>query len=291
METLTGALRQLTTQVDVPVRYAFQAVDDKAETVNLAVGERLGSGLRIEFLKRIFCLHCARATPKSYGGGYCYPCFTTLARCDLCVVSPARCHYHAGTCREPQWGESFCMNDHLVYLANTSGLKVGITRSGNETGRWIDQGAVQALPILRAQTRRDAGLVEEAIAKRISDRTDWRRLLSGDAALLDLNREKTILQEQLGDLPEGVSWIEESVPRSFSYPIVRYPSRLERLQLNAGSVEGNLLGIKGQYLLLSSGVFNVRQHAGYEVRLSMLTEPIATAGGEQLGLFDQNSAH
>ena len=80
METLTGALRQLTTQVDVPVRYAFQAVDDKAETVNLAVGERLGSGLRIEFLKRIFCLHCARATPKSYGGGYCYPCFTTLAR-------------------------------------------------------------------------------------------------------------------------------------------------------------------------------------------------------------------
>lgn len=285
-EILSGTLRQLTTKVALPVQYAFQVVDDKAETVHLAVGDCLGSGLRIEFLDRIVCMHCAHETPKSYGGGYCYACFTTLARCDLCVVSPARCHYHAGTCREPQWGESFCMNDHLVYLANTSGLKVGITRAGNENGRWMDQGAVQAMTILRAQTRRDAGLAEELIAKRMSDRTDWRRLVGGDVAPLDLGHEKALLREQLGELPAGVSWIEESDLRTFSYPVLRYPARLERLHLTAGSVEGNLLGIKGQYLLLSSGVFNVRQHAGYEVRISVLAEPVATAGGEQLGLFD-----
>jgi len=178
------------------------------------------------------------------------------------------------------------MNDHLIYLANTSGLKVGITRAGNENGRWMDQGAVQAMTILRAQTRRDAGLAEELIAKRMSDRTDWRRLVGGDVAPLDLSHEKALLREQLGELPAGVSWIEESDLRTFSYPVLRYPARLERLHLTAGSVEGNLLGIKGQYLLLSSGVFNVRQHAGYEVRISVLAEPVATAGGEQLGLFD-----
>jgi hypothetical protein len=26
---------------------------------------------------------------------------TKLAQCDLCIMSPERCHYDAGTCREP----------------------------------------------------------------------------------------------------------------------------------------------------------------------------------------------
>lgn len=285
MQSVTGALRKLSIEAAVPVRYAFQVMADGDEPALLPLNDQLGSGLRIEYLNRILCSHCGRRTPKSYGGGYCYACFTTLARCDLCVVSPARCHYHAGTCREPEWGESFCMRDHLVYLANTSGLKVGLTRSGFEEGRWMDQGAVQAMAILRARTRRDAGLAEVQIAQGLADRTDWRRLLRGDVPALDIAQECLRLQAALDDLPAGVSWIEPRKLRTFTYPIVRYPSRLERLRLTAGDVEGNLLGIKGQYLLLSSGVFNVRQHAGYEVRISLLPEPVATQGGDQLGLF------
>ncbi len=285
MESISGVLRKLTIEVAEPVRYAFQVIGDGDEPAGLSLNNQLGAGLRIEYLARIVCSHCGRQTAKSYGGGYCYPCFTTLARCDLCVVSPARCHYHAGTCREPEWGESFCMRDHLVYLANTSGLKVGITRSGFEEGRWMDQGAVQAMAILQAQTRRDAGLAEVQIAQGLSDRTDWRRLLRGDAPVLDIAQESEQLQAALDDLPAGVSWLEPRKLRTFTYPIVRYPSRLERLRLDAGNVEGNLLGIKGQYLLLSSGVFNVRQHVGYEVRISLSPEPFATQGGDQLGLF------
>ena len=285
MQSISGALRKLSIEAAEPAQYAFQVLVGGDESASLSLSNQLGTGLRIEYLNRILCSHCGRLTPKSYGGGYCYPCFTTLARCDLCVLSPARCHYHAGTCREPEWGESFCMRDHLVYLANTSGLKVGITRRGLEEGRWLDQGAVQAVAILQAQTRRDAGLAEAQIARGLSERTDWRRLLRGDVPVLDMAQECVQLQSAIADLPAGVSWIESRRLRTFTYPIVRYPSRLERLRLSTGDVEGNLLGVKGQYLLLSSGVFNVRQHAGYEVRISLLPEPVATQGGDQLGLF------
>lgn len=56
-----------------------------------------------------------------------------------------RCHYDAGTCREPSWGEQFCMTDHIVYLSNSSGVKVGITRATQLPTRWIDQGARQGI--------------------------------------------------------------------------------------------------------------------------------------------------
>ncbi len=118
--------------------------------------------------------HCGASTRKSYGDGYCYPCFKTLARCDLCVVSPDRCHYAAGTCREPAWGEAFCMQPHVVYLANSAGAKVGITKPENLPGRWLDQGATQAVVIMRTHSRHQAGCVEAALARHVSDRTDWR---------------------------------------------------------------------------------------------------------------------
>ena len=90
----------------------------------------IGEGLRIDYSGEIRCIHCDRKTSKSFNQGYCYPCFTRLAQCDSCIVSPEKCHYHAGTCREPEWGESFCMQPHLVYLAKSTGPKVGITRRG-----------------------------------------------------------------------------------------------------------------------------------------------------------------
>jgi len=40
-----------------------------------------------------------------------------------------------------------------IYLANSSGIKVGITRQTQIPTRWIDQGAVQALPIFKVQSR------------------------------------------------------------------------------------------------------------------------------------------
>src|SRR5690606_39924851 len=105
---------------------------------------------------------------------------------DLCIVSPERCHYEQGTCREPAWGEQFCMTDHIVYLANSSGLKVGITRASQIPTRWIDQRASQALPIMRVATRQQSGMVEGLLRGQVADKTNWRALLRGEPAPLDL---------------------------------------------------------------------------------------------------------
>ena len=140
MNELQGPLEKLAATRGVrggPARYELVVGDGR-----LALNPCVGAGLEIEFLGRISCRHCAAPTRRSYAQGYCYRCFKTLARCDLCVVSPDRCHYHEGTCREPAWGEAFCMSPHLVYLANSSGAKGGITRAGQEVGRWLEQGAV-----------------------------------------------------------------------------------------------------------------------------------------------------
>ena len=90
--------------------------------------ELLGSTIKLNYLGRIECIYCGRKTKKSFSQGYCYPCMIKLARCDSCIVSPEKCHYDEGTCREPEWGEQHCMRPHYVYLANSSGVKVGITR-------------------------------------------------------------------------------------------------------------------------------------------------------------------
>ena len=166
-----GALRKMAAQLAAPVSYQF-CLDEQRVEVNPLIGQTL----RIEYLGTIHCTHCGRKTKKSFSQGYCYPCFTKLAQCDSCIVSPEKCHYEAGTCREPSWGEQFCMTDHVVYLANSSGVKVGITRATQVPTRWIDQGASQALPILRVATRQQSGLVEDLLRSQVADRTNWRAL-------------------------------------------------------------------------------------------------------------------
>jgi hypothetical protein len=252
--------------------YALAFADGREIPLN----DRLGSGLLISFSGVVHCRHCGAQSTKSFGGGYCYDCFSTLARCDLCVVSPDRCHYDAGTCREPEWGEAFCMQPHRVYLANSSGLKVGITRAGRELHRWLDQGAIQGRVILDADTRRAAGL---------ADRTDWRKMLRADVPELDLEGAWSRLLESGLVLPEGVRPARgESVVR-LHYPLAGTSPPEAVWRLDRDDVRGNLKGMKGQYLLVGRGALNVRAHAGYEVQLELgptLDEP---DNREQLGLF------
>jgi hypothetical protein len=282
---IEGKLQKLSVQNGDPVSYTLTlGTESEAQ---LPLNPVLGSALEIRFLGRISCQHCGSTTPKSYGDGYCYSCFRRLARCDLCVLSPDRCHYHKGTCREPEWGESFCMQPHIVYLANSSGPKVGITRAGYEIGRWLDQGARQALPILSATTRRDAGVAEVAFAEHLPDRTDWRALVSREATPVDLLKLRDELAAKLTVLSEGVRWLDEQA-LSFNYPVIQYGHRLQRLRLDEEPViSGNLIGIKGQFLLFEHGVFNVRQHTSYHVRATASGERAASSvgGSDQMELF------
>ncbi|MGR9101083.1 MAG: DUF2797 domain-containing protein, partial [Gammaproteobacteria bacterium] len=219
--------------------------------------------------------HCGRKIKKSFNQGYCYPCFTTLAQCDICIVKPEQCHYHKGTCREPEWGESHCMQQHFVYLATSSGVKVGITRHTQIPTRWIDQGAVEALPILKVASRYISGLAEIAIARHVNDKTGWQRMLKNHVDVIDLTAKRDelfeICRDELKEIEDrfgegGLTRLPDEKPVKIVYPVLKYPDKVKSFNLDKTPlIEGVLLGIKGQYLIFDSGVINIRKYAGYEV--------------------------
>ncbi|MFW7380547.1 MAG: DUF2797 domain-containing protein [Oligoflexus sp.] len=257
-----GSLRklQLTYQTVEPIHYALPVGE-----ACIPLNELLGETILLEFKKDIFCIHCGKKTGKSFNQGYCFPCFRSLARCDICIVKPELCHFHKNTCREPEWGQSHCMIPHTIYLANSSGLKIGITRSHQQTTRWMDQGAVAALPIARVTSRLAAGKIEVAIKKTIADKTNWRVMLKGEIPELDLQAEKTRLKKLIPTKIEH-EWLEEETVM-IHYPVLEYPQKISSLNLEkTPKIKGKLLGLKGQYIILDSGVMNIRKYAGYQVQ-------------------------
>jgi len=195
-------------------------------------------------------------------------------------MKPETCHYDAGTCREPEWGESFCMQDHIVYLANSSGVKVGITRVNQMPTRWIDQGAIQALPIFRVKTRYQSGLVEVMFKSHVSDRTDWRKMLKGFNEPVDLiakrdelltlcQDELSVLQQRFGE--QAITPLLDDQALEITYPVQSYPEKVKSHNFDkTPEISGVLQGIKGQYLLLDTGVLNIRKFSGYHI--TMVTE-------------------
>ena len=123
MTELRGMLRKMKTELAEVVNYTLMP-----DQGGLSVNDLLGSPLRLSFTGVIECVACKRLTKKSFNQGHCYPCFRKLAACDTCIMSPAKCHLAEGTCREPEWAALNCQVPHIVYLANTSSVKVGITR-------------------------------------------------------------------------------------------------------------------------------------------------------------------
>ena len=269
-----GSIRKLLGALGEPVDYSLP-LGEQAVPLN----EMLGRTVRLQALGEIHCMHCGRRTKKSYSQGYCYPCMTKLARCDVCIVSPERCHYELNTCREPAWGEQFCMTDHIVYLANSSGLKVGITRATQIPTRWIDQGASQALPILRVATRQQSGLVEDLLRQNVADKTNWRALLRGEPEPIDLLAERDRLldgaREGLEALQarfglQAIQPLSDAQVQDIRYPVLEYSAKPQSANLDKEPVlEGTLLGIKGQYLLLDTAVINIRKYTAYTMAFSV----------------------
>jgi hypothetical protein len=243
----------------------------------LSLMPMIGKVVSFGFSGNIACQGCQKPIKKVFQTGVCFVCSQKLARCDLCIVKPERCHFHLGTCREPEWGEAHCMQEHAVYLANSSGLKVGITRIQNIPYRWMDQGAIQALPFLIVTTRRFSGLIETKIAERIPDKTNWRKMLKNEVEPLDLwkHRESMFesIQPELERLKtEGVGnyrWIDVPEQYEFFYPVLEYPVKVDSLSFDKTPlIEGKLMGIKGQYLIIDHGVLNLGKFEGYELRFS-----------------------
>jgi len=229
----------------------------------------IGKKIKFSYEGIIHCVATGEKIKKSYNSGYSYKAFISLAECDTCIVKPELCHYHLGTCREPKWGEAHCLQPHIVYLANSSGLKVGITREVNTPYRWIDQGAVAALPLVKVKNRLTSGLIEVELAKVYADKTNWRAMLQEGDVEVDLEETKELIFNTFGDLFDDHEAIEvESPILEFKYPVLEYPKKVKSLSFDKESViEGTLMGIKGQYLIFDKGVLNMRKHQGYELTL------------------------
>lgn len=270
-----GYLRKMHAFLDEDAKACYEWVSDLNES-GISLNSLLGHKIQLRYRGDIQCIYCARPTKKSFSGGYCYPCARKLARCDLCVLRPSSCHYHLGTCREPEWGLANCMRKHIVYLAETSGLKVGLTRAEQIPTRWLDQGAMQALAIVSTQTRYQAGLVESLLASETDDITKWRIMLTRETASIDLPEAKLSLFKSLGDKLHALigSFADESAlldtdnTQAIHYPVLHYPQKPTAINLDKEpEISGCLEGIKGQYLLIDGRVLNIRKFSGYGVDL------------------------
>ena len=274
MKTIAhGIIRKMRTRLEQPVSYSARFGDEE-----VPLNPLLEKGITLRYSGNIFCVHCGRKSNKSFNQGYCYPCFQSLAQCDSCIIHPERCHFDQGSCREPAWGEKYCMQDHIVYLANSSGLKVGITRATQVPTRWIDQGATQALAVMRVRSRLQSGVLEVMFKQHVADKTNWRDMLKGNAVELDMAAERDrLLAECKGTISEledqfgffAISTLSGIEPVTIEYPVTQYPEKISSFNFDKDpEVSGKLLGIKGQYLILDGGVINLRRFSGYEVELS-----------------------
>ncbi|MBU2870172.1 DUF2797 domain-containing protein [Colwellia sp. E2M01] len=275
-----GAVEKLTAQLDsnnvVQYQLPLASLNGDGTKQSIELNPLIGKEISLNFSGTIACKHCGKRTKKSYSQGYCYPCMAKLPQCDMCIMKPETCHFHLGTCRDAQWGENNCMVDHYVYLANSSGLKVGITRHTQLPTRWIDQGACQALPIFKVSTRLQSGLVETALAEFISDKTNWRAMLKGEPESIDLKAKAQELMPNISDKlaelrlkfgEDAVVALDAEV-QDIHYPVSEYLTKISSFNFDkTETVTGVLLGIKGQYLIFDKGVINMRKFSSYQISI------------------------
>ncbi|MFP4341632.1 MAG: DUF2797 domain-containing protein [Cyclobacteriaceae bacterium] len=248
-----------------PVQYTL-VLDEHEIDMNTLIGEQIS----LSFEGRINCINCGRLTKKSFGQGFCYPCFMNAPQNAECIIRPELCRAHLGEGRDVEWEKEHHLKPHIVYLALTDAVKVGITRSTQVPTRWIDQGARQALPIAEVPYRYLAGRIEVALKGHFTDKTNWRNMLKNVVTdSLRLEDFCNLAQEQMPDDLQEYG-VQECPITEINYPVLAYPDKVKSLGLDKNPViTSRLMGIRGQYLILEEGqVFNIRNHSGYYVYLS-----------------------
>jgi len=261
---ISGQLRELKHQYENPIQYYIQ-IDQEKVHINPYVGNKI----KLNFNGEINCIHCGRKIKKTYNSGSCYPCFKNLPQNDLCIVKPSLCHYDQGTCRDESFAEQYCMIPHYVYLALSSDVKVGLTRKTNELKRWVDQGAIKSIPIAELPNRKIAGDLELALAEHLPDKTNWRNMLKGDIVEKDILQARNDVRKLVPEQYQQYLLDEEGI-YEFIYPLLEKLEKVKSLSFDKlPEIEGRLIGIKGQYLILDTGVLNMRKHSGYTVDIEL----------------------
>ena len=256
----SGQVRKMTHEAENPVQYFLNLNEEP-----VSITSEIGKEMTLRFLGKITCIECSRKIKKTYSDGYCFPCSRDLPENALCSVKPETCVHEYGNEKDREFFEKYCNIDHFVYLSVTSGVKVGITRHFNIPDRWIDQGAVQALIIARVPKRVLSGEIEVAIAKQLSDKTNWRKMIRGEVDEVDLLavREKAFqwFPEELREFA-----LKDEQIQTFHYPVQSVPDKISSHNLDKiHEFTGTLSGIKGQYLIFHDRVINMRKYTGYHV--------------------------
>lgn len=267
---ITGHLQKMKTRLEPTVAYEMRVGEER-----IVLNALLEKTISLSFTGKIACIQCGRKTSKSFQQGFCFSCFRRLQECNMCIIHPERCLVEQGGCPEDDWAHAQCHASQIVYLANSSGLKVGITRDTQVPTRWMDQGARQALPIFTASNRYQSGVLEVALKAFVADKTNWRTMLKQTVPMIDLLAERDRLfkeaekeiNQALAISGEGnARFLPDEKPIEIRYPVLHYPAKVSSLSLDkTPEISGKLLGIKGQYLILEHGVLNVRKFGGYEV--------------------------
>ena len=169
---MQGQILKMLTELKTPVQYNLPMGDGL-----LNMNQWIGKNIQFRFSGDIFCLDCGNRTKKSFNQGFCYPCFRDSPMAAECIIKPELCRAHLGEGRDVEWERKHHLKDHYVYLAVSSGVKVGITRDTQVPTRWIDQGASYAVPIAKTPNRYLCGVIEVSLKTYLSDRTAWQRML------------------------------------------------------------------------------------------------------------------
>ncbi|CAM3667651.1 DUF2797 domain-containing protein [Flavobacterium gelidilacus] len=262
--TYEGVLTKMQTEIGKPIQY-FLVFENSFLNVNQLIGKET------EIVFQGFkCLNCGKQK-KIFRQGFCYDCFMSSASVGDWIMRPELSTAHLEIeDRDLVYEKKVQLQPHIVYLALSSEVKVGVTRKTQVPTRWIDQGALQAVPIVEVPNRYLAGITEVALKNHFADKTAWQKMLKNDVPQVDLLAERLKAEQWLPT--EAKPFFMPKVELlDLHYPVLEYPTKVKSLNLDkTPSFTGRVSGIKGQYLLFEDGtVFNVRSNEGYVVRISL----------------------
>ncbi len=260
-----GVLTKMQTEFLNPIQYYLVF-----ENSFLSLNQVLGRNFEMEFVG-YQCLECGKAK-KIFSQGFCYDCFMSSAAAGDWIMRPELSTAHLDIeDRDLEYEKKVQLQPHVVYLALSSEVKVGVTRKTQVPTRWIDQGAVKALPIVEVPNRYLAGITEVALKNHYSDKTNWQKMLKNEIPDEDLIAERQKLGALIPEEVQPYFHPQENNLVELHYPVLHYPTKLNSLNLQkTHHFSGKLTGIKGQYLLFEDGtVFNVRTYEGYVVQLRL----------------------
>lgn len=262
-----GVLRKMKTELNSEVQYFMIFENDF-----IHVNQLLGKKISITFIG-YQCLNCGK-DKKIFRQGFCYDCFYETPRAGDWIMKPELSKAHLDEeDRDLEYEKKAQLQPHIVYLANSSNVKVGVTRKSQVPTRWIDQGAHEAIEIVEVPNRYLAGITEVALKPHISDKTNWRTMLKNEIEDVNLEETRDKLKQYLPDEVQEY-YLASNKETEIKFPVLEYPKKLKTLNLDKQpDYEGKLKGIKGQYLIFDDNtVFNVRSYEGYKVELQVLVD-------------------